>query len=72
MPLLLSRASARRPRSGGGLLARARGTGDSPVKSRPAPFTPAAKVAKHSGTDLKKIEKDCDRNLSLDPAEARQ
>ncbi len=27
-------------------------------------------VAKHSGTDMKKIEKDCDRNLWLDPAEA--
>ena len=29
-------------------------------------------IAKHSGVDLKKIEKDCDRNLWLDPAEALQ
>jgi ATP-dependent Clp protease protease subunit len=29
-------------------------------------------IAKHSGTDFKKIEKDCDRNLWLDPAEALQ
>jgi ATP-dependent Clp protease protease subunit len=27
-------------------------------------------IAKHSGTDVKKIEKDCDRNLWLDPTEA--
>lgn len=27
-------------------------------------------LAKHSGTDMKKIEKDCDRNLWLDPTEA--
>jgi ATP-dependent Clp protease, protease subunit len=29
-------------------------------------------VAKHSGAEMKKIEKDCDRNLWLDPAEAQQ
>jgi ATP-dependent Clp protease protease subunit len=27
-------------------------------------------IAKHSGTDMKKIQKDCDRNLWLDPTEA--
>lgn len=29
-------------------------------------------LAGHSGTDIKKIEKDCDRNLWLDPAEAME
>ena len=29
-------------------------------------------VAKHSGAEMKKIEKDCDRNLWLDPTEAQQ
>lgn len=29
-------------------------------------------IAKHSGAELKKIEKDCDRNLWLDPGEAQQ
>ena len=29
-------------------------------------------VSKHSGVDLQKIEKDCDRNLWLDPTEAMQ
>jgi ATP-dependent Clp protease, protease subunit len=29
-------------------------------------------IAKHSGTDMKKIQKDCDRNLWLDPVEAME
>ena len=29
-------------------------------------------IAKHSGTEMKKIQKDCDRNLWLDPVEAME
>jgi hypothetical protein len=53
-----------RPGRGGGI-ARAHAS-----KSALPRTKPAAKLAKHSGVDLKKIEKDCDRNLWLDPAEA--